>query len=490
MAGVAFAAMAISSCDEDTLTIGNSLTNEGDKLNMVAEVFPYVTTQTLVADSVLTSSPTCYLGNVKDPETEAEVKSEFTTQFHVLEDLYVSPKEYLHKDAAGEAIADSCDLILYLNSPFKSTGSLSAMKLRIRELGKPVNEMQLFYSDYDPDSLLRKDANALDVSHMFTFTNFTDADSARSKSGYLNNIRIPLNKAYTSTDGKTYSNYGTYILRRVMKYLYEGNKKMPNSYVFAREVCPGFYFEITDGQGFHSAVTNVGLRSFYYVTRPDTAYSASITLAGTKEVLQTIKVTNDKQALTDLAKSDEQTYLKSPAGLFTEVTLPIDSIFLRKNPTTGADHQGDSILSAKLTFQRLNNKKADSRSFDASKNVLMVMKDSLISYFEKGNVPDSKLSYLTTFNSSYNTYSFSNISNLVTSLWNMKQKGLKNDPNWVANHPNWNKVVLVPVTYTTTSTSTTPVSVSHDMSLTSTRLKRGTASNPIEMNVVYAKFNQ
>ena len=34
MAGVAMAAIAISSCDEDTLTVGNSLTDENDQLHI------------------------------------------------------------------------------------------------------------------------------------------------------------------------------------------------------------------------------------------------------------------------------------------------------------------------------------------------------------------------------------------------------------------------------------------------------------------------
>ena len=39
MAGVAVAAMAISSCDDNTLTIGNALTNENDRLDIESGIF-------------------------------------------------------------------------------------------------------------------------------------------------------------------------------------------------------------------------------------------------------------------------------------------------------------------------------------------------------------------------------------------------------------------------------------------------------------------
>ena len=49
MACAALAALAIS-CDDDTLTIGNSLTDQNDQLDMVAHTFLLDTTRTVKAD--------------------------------------------------------------------------------------------------------------------------------------------------------------------------------------------------------------------------------------------------------------------------------------------------------------------------------------------------------------------------------------------------------------------------------------------------------
>lgn len=500
MVGVAIAAVAISSCSDDTDTIGGSMTDNGDKLDVSSSVFT-ATTRTILADSVLTKSAYSYLGRVIDPETQTEVRSDFTTQFYVIEDLYIS-KDYVKKENE-QIVADSCDLIIYLTKPFGSADKLTAMQLKMRELSTPAESDVRYYSNYDYTGLLRTDANAINISHVFSYDNMTDPDNSQANSDYLANIRIPLNKEYVSQDGVPYKNYGTYLLRKLTEYQTQHNQKNPNSYVFAHQICPGFAFEISDGIGFHAAVENIGLRVFYYVSRPDSSYKASFVLAGTKEILQTIKVTNDKQALAELAAQTDSnfTYLKTPAGLFTEMTMPIDDIW--------KGHEHDSLLATKLTLQRLHNKVADERSFSTPKTLLMVMKDSLHTFFEKRQLPNNRTSYYTAYNSSYNVYTFSNISNLVTQLWKIKQDGiaeiLKSNPSWSKEqaqyawenetddkgelkHKDWNKVVLVPISYGTSSTSSAPIWVAHDLSLTSTRLIGG--QTPIELNVVYAKFNK
>ena len=200
--------------------------------------------------------------------------------------------------------------------------------------------------------------------------------------------------------------------------------------------------------------------------------------------MHTTTITNNKERLAQLAadaNNSDYSYLKTPAGLFTEVTLPVEEIW--------AGHEKDSLLAAKMTFQRLNNDTVDSRSLGTPSTLLMVMKDSLYTFFEKKKLPDSRTSYLVSYNSSYNTYTFTNLSNLITTIHNKKVKGTDGDANWKAKNPNWNKVVLVPVYAVVPSNSSTPTRVINDMSLTSTRLLGG-KSYPIEVNVVYARFKK
>jgi hypothetical protein len=474
MASAVLAAMAIYSCDDDVSSIGNTLTDEGDKLDINATTFD-VSTRTVVADSVFTLSTKCYFGWVRDPQTQADVKSEFTTQFHILELMYISPDSLIVGRYNGMAAADSCEVSLFLGAPFDKTDSLQALKMKVSELAVPIEEGQHFYSNFNPRAMGLICADGLTKNKVFTYTNLSDNDSIRSISGYRQNICIRLDQPYTARDGVVYNNYGTYILQQYYKH----PEYFRNSYTFTHNVCPGLFFEITDGRGFHSQATHIGLRTYYRVRTDTSVVNYVLTLGGTQEVLQTTLVTNDKEAIRNLAKETQHTYLKSPAGLFTEVTLPVEAI--------KQGHENDSLLAAKISFQRINNQSDDKRMFGIPSTILMVQTDSLSSFFENTKSADGKTSFIASYNSSstQNLYTFTNISNLVTAMWNNREAGLKKNANWIAEHPNWNKVLLVPV-------NSTSVGVEHDMSLTSTRLVGGqdNPNDPLKISVVYAKFTE
>ncbi len=494
MAGVVITAMAISSCDEDVMSIGSSLTNESDTLNLSRSVYQ-ATSQTVIAKSVLTDPQDFFFGRVSDPQTNTIVTSDFTSQFYVLPSLDIPSADYFVYKEDGKVIADSCDIIIYTKAPANALDNLTAMQMRIRELQTPIPSGR-YYSDFNPEDYVRKDANAIDFTHVFTYTNLRDTESERSNTDYLNNIRLVLNKPYKGRDSIIYKNYGTYILRQYMEH----KERFRNSNTFARDVCPGFLFEITDGLGFYAAMSNIGLRVWYTLNR-DKVYQTSQVFAGTEEVVQTVRVINDKTALTKLAAETDHTYLKTPAGLFTEVTLPVENIW--------NGHENDSLLAAKIIFQRLNNSNVSERDFEAPSALLMVMKDSLNTFFEQRMLPNSQTSFFTTFTSSSNIYSFANISTLITHMWARRKAAIKQiqtaHPGWTLEqatnewvnqkdtngnlvNQNWNKVILVPASYEVSSTSSAVTRIGHDMSLTSTRLIGG-KNNPISFEVVYGRFN-
>ena len=123
----------------------------------------------------------------------------------------------------------------------------------------------------------------------------------------------------------------------------------------------------------------------------------------------------------------------------------------------------------------------------------MCERDSMYSFFENAHTIDNRQTYVNnealTSTTSTNQYSFNNISMLIRQMADAKKAGLSKNPNWLEEHPNWNKVVLIPVTLTLNSLSAI-VRVSHDMSLTSTRLVGGRNNpyDPIKISVIYSKF--
>ena len=491
MPAIVLCAMATVACDEDTRGIGETLTQNID--DIVIAITNYgATTRSISVDSVYTANGELFLGAIRDPETGAIVESEFMAQFNMMEESHL-PKEsqMLCRDADGKVVADSCAIVLYYNKSQCYGDSTTALKIRVSELAKPVPDNVPHYTNFSPISLgyLREGGQKKDM--MFTMTDYTVSDSLR-RTGYNAPIVVRFQDEYTARDGKTYNNYGTYLLRT----FYEHPEYFKNSYMFVNNVCPGFYFENLDGLGAMANFSMIELRAYYhYKVENDTTTRISyLTAAVTGEVLQTTNISNSREAIKTLVDDPTCTYLKSPAGIFTEVTLPVDEIKDK--------HIADSLMTVTISFNRMNNlEELKSYTFNPPQNVMLVQKDSLYTFFEKNRNYNNRYAFYTTL--SKNAYTFassSDISNLITLLFNLKEEGLKKDPDWLAKHPNWNKAVLLPVTplysnnSTTTTTyysgtaSTTIVGMENELNLRSTRLIRGTEDNPLTVQVVYGRF--
>lgn len=491
ISAIAFCAMAIISCDEDTATLGNSLTSENNKLVVSTRSFD-ITTRSVSVDSVFSRERNCYFGMVRDPETNTYVKSEFTTQFNMMEDIagdLPSRENFLSLDSQGKITADSC--VIYVQFDLSETygDTLTAMKMKVSELSKPISDARMHYSNYDPKAagLIRQ--GGIQKQLMFSVSDL----SVSTASTQYRWARVNLNDPYTDKNGTTYENYGAYILRNY----YDHPEYYKNSYAFVNNICPGFFFELADGIGVMAKILQIDMYTYYHFQKDGEVLYTYLRTTSTEEVVQTTKVTNDKAAISLLAEDNSCTYMKTPAGLFTEVTLPVDEIC--------TSHPTDSLLSAQVVFHRINNLAVGEAAYSlpVPSKVLLIEKDSLNSFFESNNLSNNRYAFETTL--SNNAYTFGgssaqpSISNLITRMYEAKVKGLAYDPNWVANHPNWNKALLVPIDETTvtttqtsyyysTSTTETAVALKNQMGLTSTRLVKGTAQNPIKMDVIYAKF--
>ena len=475
---IAVIAMALISCNEDTGVIGSSLTDEVDKLDLSTGVY-HATTRSILADSIYARNYDCYFGRVKDPETGTYVTSEFMAQFNMLEN-YVMPDKstILTKSEDGEIAADSCEIWLYFDKDLCYGDTLTPIKMRMLELNKPMDDMMTYYSNYDPvkEGYIREDGLKHDLA--FSLSNLTYSDSVRNLSGYYDIARIALNSPYTDKNGKSYDSYGTYIMRS----FYDSPQYFKNSYTFIHNLCPGFFFQFNDGLGVMAKLENIEMRVFFHFKKDTTTYYSAIRMASTPEVLQTTKVTNDKEGLNRLINDESCTYLKTPAGIFTEMTLPVEDIM-------SPEHNTDSLLQVSLTLKHINSVIPNNKYLlDEPGSVLMVMKDSLYTFFEKEKTYDFRSAFVADL--SVNSYSFNNIGNLISLMYQNKFVGEMNDPDWLNKHPNWNKVVIVPIASSSVSVTTSSAivySLCNEMGLSSTQLVGG-PHNPIEVKVIYAKF--
>lgn len=481
------AALTFAACDDTTEGIGGSITNKIDNINISDSAFN-VTTKSIVAGAVLSRNNTGLIGKMKDPETGNYVKGDYMTQLSVLPTFSVDTLDYIKQANKGSIEADSCYLLVSYNASYGDT--IAPMKVTAYEMTKPMSEDKEYYSNYDAFKEGWVSENNQHWSSNYNLSNTSD----------VKNFKIYLNKPYTTKDGKTYKNYGSYIMQTYAEH----PEYFKTNYKFLHNVCPGFYIKNVGGTGNMAKIWNTEL--IFYWTRHKTIKakdgvtdSTAVSIGynrfdGTEEVLQLNKIENDTKNLEKLASQQNWTYLKSPAGIFTEVTLPIEDIM--------KGHEKDTLNTATISFPRLNNENEDNAyNFATPSTILMVQKDSLQSFFEKSKLADNRTSYTASYSSTgtyKNAYTFQNIANLVSAMYKNKGKG-----------ENWNKVVLVPVNViTTTQGYTTVISkINHDMSLASTRLIVGTddpdkdyttdkvtgkkvASGPIRIKVIYSKFKE
>lgn len=480
------AALTFAACDDTTEGIGGSITNKIDNINISDSAFN-VTTKSIVAGAVLSRNNTGLIGKMKDPETGNYVKGDYMTQLSVLPTFDVDTLDYIKQANKGSIEADSCYLLVSYNASYGDT--IAPMKVTAYEMTKPMAEDQEYYSDYNAFKEGWVSENNQHWSSNYNLSNTSD----------VKNFKIYLNKEYKK-DGKKYKNYGSYIMQTYAEH----PEYFKTNYKFLHNVCPGFYIKNVGGTGNMAKIWNTEL--IFYWTRHKTIKakdgvtdSTAVSIGynrfdGTEEVLQLNKIENDTENLKKLASQQNWTYLKSPAGIFTEVTLPIEDIM--------KGHEKDTLNTATISFPRLNNENEDNPyNFATPSTILMVQKDSLQSFFEKSKLADNRTSYTASYSSTgtyKNAYTFQNIANLVSAMYKNKGKG-----------ENWNKVVLVPVNIiTTTQGYTTVISkINHDMSLASTRLIVGTddpdkdytkdektgkkvASGPIRIKVIYSKFKE
>ena len=139
--------------------------------------------------------------------------------------------------------------------------------------------------------------------------------------------------------------------------------------------------------------------------------------------------------------------------MFTELTLPIDNI--------KAKHENQDVNSAKIELKCMNRLENSNYKLDVPQNVIMLPADSLTAFFSNKHIADNKTSFLATYNSKTNSYTFNNIAGIVNLF--IQQKASQ------AMSEKWGKVVVVPVELETAKIKDDKVvitKISHYMGLT------------------------
>ena len=449
----------IYSCDDATTGIGDSTIAAGDSISAGVSVYD-VYTRSILADSVYARTSTAYLGKYTDPHF-GEFSADFITQFNCT-DNFEFP----------ETIQEitSINMRMFYDSYFGD--ATNAMRMQIDTLDKviPEKELSTFYTSVDPTQYYNENSNPVARKAFAargasasdtTIVNYDSFGNTTSYSYYWQDVKLPLTLGQHMFD----------------KYK-EDKNNYKNAETFIKNVLKGFYVHCTHGDGTILYINDMQLHlNFKYLIesssgKVDSLVNGSTIFAATKEVIQANHFQNSDR-LKELVEEKDYTYLKTPAGIFTEVTLPIEEI--------AEMHMRDTLNAASITFTRHNEKSESKYPMGIPQTLLMVRKCDMHKFFEKNETYDDQTSFIAQYvgsSETANTYSFPNISPLITQCINEKQAS-KNDADW-------NKVVLIPVK-TETDSNGSIIGLKSNLDMESACLVGG-EKNPIKMQILYTTF--
>ena len=449
----------IYSCDDSTTGIGDSTIAAGDSIPAGSAIYN-VHTRSILADSVYARTSTAYLGKYTDPQF-GEFSADFIAQFNCT-DNFEFP----------ETVQEITGIKMRMFYDGFFGDSLNAMRMQIDTLDKviPEKELSTFYTSVDPTQYYNENSNPVarkafaargTSASDSTIVSYDSYGNATYYSYYWQDVKLPL------TLGQHMFN----------KYKADKNN-YKNAEAFIKNVLKGFYVHCTHGDGTILYINDMQLHlNFKYLIESssgkiDSLVNGSTIFAATKEVIQANHFQNSDR-LKELVEEKDYTYLKTPAGIFTEVTLPIEEI--------AEMHMRDTLNAASITFTRYNEKSESKYPMGIPQTLLMVRKCDMHKFFEKNETYDDQTSFIAQYvgsSETANTYSFPNISPLITQCINEKQAS-KNDADW-------NKVVLIPVK-TETDSNGSIIGLKSNLDMESACLVGG-EKNPIKMQILYTTF--
>lgn len=485
LAAVGLAA-TLYSCDDTTTGVGEFVA-DADEITASAQTFE-ATTKTLKytdlnPDGVFSRTSSAYLGKFTDPDF-GTYTTDFITQINCTEGF-----EFPDRLVS----IDTTTLELSYASFFGD--SLAPMKVRVDVLKEAIDDtgenLGLYYTSYNPEDFYNKNGNPLaEQEYAVRDNSWSDAeiDSIKSANGYYPPLVINLDKKNTWNIGEE-QHTGTFS--QYLKAKYDENKNnFKDAYSFIHNVLPGFYVHNTSGEGSILYIGDIWLRMkvSYYITGSegqDSLVYTSIPFAATNEVFMSTRLNNSENALNKLAEEKEHTYLKTPAGLCTEVKLPLQEMY---------DALGtDTLNSVSMSFTKYKNVSDNSENspykMGTPQNLLLIRKNEVKDFFEQRKNYDSKTTFLGTYSSTTNSYSFSQVNRLISQIFSDMRTKEEPTEGW----DEYNTMVLIPVKTETDSQGNT-IGLSHDLEVNSAKLigGEGEEGKKIKMEVIYTKpkFNK
>ena len=375
----------IYSCDDSLKNLGFSIQPDSDRITVGTDSL-FIKARTVSVDSLLpdgmfakTKNPV--LGVYKDP-IFGTIKSDYVGQFYYPEG----------KNFPDDAIIDSVKVAVLYNS-WKGD-SIAPIELSVYEVNKnlPIGN---HYTKFDPTEYV--DMSAPIGSTVFSAGNVEVPLSERLQPDYYHRAFVDLPKTI-----------GERIHQLSEDFSQAG--KVLDTDIF-KEYFKGLYLTTSFGAGSILKLDHTYLYlHFHYLdkkgssTKQDTIRTGNMILNTTPEVIQINQIKNENDKL--LEANDDYAFIKSPAGVFTEITFPFSEKASKLN--------NQALNLAKFSVTALPEKDPNKKHLlDPAPYLLLVNKDDMKEFFEKRKIPDNVTSFYAQLDPTTYTYNFGNLSAMV-----------------------------------------------------------------------------
>lgn len=387
-------ALSFYSCDDTLRQIGYTVQPGNDALGVATDTLA-LGASTVEVDSIFARTKYPVLGEYTDP-IFGTIKADYVTEFYYPENL----------DFEEDAHIDSVRLTVSYSSIIGD--SLAPMSLDVYKVIKKLPRNRN-YTNVDPKVF--SDMSSSLGQQIFTGINAT----SRIETYYVGStpVQIVVYDIHVNLEKSMGENFLTFI----NNYKEQHNGHTPDSDTF-RDFFPGLYVTTNFGYSTLLNVRQTSLAVHYnYVdengssTQQDTVRAKAFRINSTPEIVQLNQIENLNSQL--LIDNPVTSYIKSPAGVNTEIVFPFSQIYSKL--------KSQAINQAKLVIYAIPEANLEQTvKLSPPDYLLLIHKDSLIvpnpqenGFFEKRKLPDFKTSYIARFNKSSYSYDFGNISGLI-----------------------------------------------------------------------------
>ena len=449
-------AATLFSCDDNTTGIGGFV-SDNDKIVAFSDTYT-VSSRTVLLDSVYSRTKNAYLGRYTDPDFGLYT-ADFLAQINCPENFRLP-----------ETVQDIEETSLAIFYRDFYGDSLATLRLRVDTLNRVINDTgedkSLYYTSFNPKKYYDASKAPL-VERNYAAIDYSLSDSILNDNTLYKGVYAHFDKDFSS-----------FLFK---KYQENNHANYKDAHAFINNVLKGFYLHVTQGEGSVLYIEDIQMRMKvkFLVERKSTGKVDSIAytmvpLATTKEVFMSTHMESSER-LKEITKENGHTYIKTPAGLCTEVTFPLQEMY--------DQHNNDTLNSVSLVIKKYKGA-GDHQDLSPYKagipqHLLLIRKSEMKDFFEQNKNFDNKTSFIGSYDPSTNGYTFTKLNRLISQIFSDIKNGKTKDEDW-------NKVLLVPVS-TEMDVSNNIVGISHDMEINSARLFGGVNGEKLNIDIVYTK---